>query len=124
MASKVLVKGLIKEIAPEPRHERHSSGHERGHAASYIFAEGRGRGTSRAHGRRSRPEASVAARERGSAASVRRILGDKLADSPGLVRACRSDHQGRDERAYRRTGDVRRHAHPSGAERPGRRAPR
>ncbi|MGW1868933.1 SCO6745 family protein [Streptomyces mauvecolor] len=33
------------------------------------------------------PEASVAVRERGSAASVRRILGDELADSPGLVRA-------------------------------------
>ncbi|WP_406635868.1 SCO6745 family protein [Amycolatopsis sp. WGS_07] len=33
------------------------------------------------------PEASVAARERGSAASLRRILGDELAGSPGLVRA-------------------------------------
>ncbi|MEU4673698.1 MarR family transcriptional regulator [Amycolatopsis sp. NPDC023774] len=33
------------------------------------------------------PEASVAARERGSAASLRRILGDGLAGSPGLVRA-------------------------------------
>jgi hypothetical protein len=33
------------------------------------------------------PEASVAARERGSAASLRRILGDELADSPGLRRA-------------------------------------
>ncbi|WP_234442939.1 helix-turn-helix domain-containing protein [Streptomyces cellulosae] len=33
------------------------------------------------------PEASVAAWERGSAASVRRILGDELADSPSLVRA-------------------------------------
>ncbi|MHC1559076.1 SCO6745 family protein [Actinomycetospora sp. C-140] len=33
------------------------------------------------------PEASFAARERGSAASVRRILGAELAGSPGLVRA-------------------------------------
>ena len=33
------------------------------------------------------PEASVAARERGSAASLRRMLGDELAGSPGLVRA-------------------------------------
>ena len=33
------------------------------------------------------PEASVAARERGSAASLRRILGDELAGSPGLTRA-------------------------------------
>jgi len=57
------------------------------HATSYSFADGRPRGTSRARGRRSPPEASVAARERGSAASVRRILGDELADSPGLVRA-------------------------------------
>ncbi|MFD2468971.1 SCO6745 family protein [Amycolatopsis silviterrae] len=33
------------------------------------------------------PEASVAARERGSAASLRRILGEELSGSPGLVRA-------------------------------------
>ncbi|MFI1510278.1 MarR family transcriptional regulator [Streptomyces sp. NPDC020597] len=33
------------------------------------------------------PEASVAARERGSAASLRRILGDELAGSPGVSRA-------------------------------------
>jgi Helix-turn-helix family len=33
------------------------------------------------------PEASVAARERGSAASLRRILGPELAGSPGLTRA-------------------------------------
>ncbi|MGW5717623.1 SCO6745 family protein [Amycolatopsis sp. NPDC003865] len=33
------------------------------------------------------PEASLAARERGSVASLRRILGDELAGSPGLVRA-------------------------------------
>jgi helix-turn-helix protein len=33
------------------------------------------------------PEASIAARERGSTASLRRILGDELADSPGLTRA-------------------------------------
>lgn len=33
------------------------------------------------------PEASVAARARGSAASLRRILGDELAGSPGVVRA-------------------------------------
>src|SRR6201992_1792327 len=33
------------------------------------------------------PEASVAGRTRGSAASLRRILGDEVADSPGLARA-------------------------------------
>lgn len=64
------------------------------------------------------PEESVAARERGIAASVRRILGDELADSPGLARR-RPDHLSRDERAHRGSGDVRRDAHPSGAERPG-----
>jgi len=32
-------------------------------------------------------EASIAARERGSTASLRRILGDELADSPSLTRA-------------------------------------
>lgn len=38
-------------------------------------------------GRAAHREASAAARERGSAASLRRILGDELAGSPGLVRA-------------------------------------
>src|SRR5581483_9695772 len=33
------------------------------------------------------PEESVAARLRGSTRSLRRILGDDLADSPGLLRA-------------------------------------
>lgn len=38
-------------------------------------------------GRAAHREASAAARERGSAASLRRILGDEPAGSPGLVRA-------------------------------------
>ncbi|MGX6607955.1 SCO6745 family protein [Micromonosporaceae bacterium Da 78-11] len=57
------------------------------HAAFYSFAEGEAARHIPSAWETIPPEASVAARERGSAASVRRILGEKLADSPGLVRA-------------------------------------
>jgi len=58
------------------------------HAAFYSFAEGEAARHIPSAWTTIPPEASVAARERGSAASVRRILGD-LADSPGLV--CAAD---------------------------------
>ncbi|GAA3110909.1 hypothetical protein GCM10017687_24380 [Streptomyces echinatus] len=57
------------------------------HAAFYSFAEGEAVRHIPSAWETIPPEASLAARERGSAASVRRILGDELADSPGLVRA-------------------------------------
>ncbi|WP_433782671.1 SCO6745 family protein [Actinomycetospora sp. CA-101289] len=57
------------------------------HAAFYSFAEGEAARHIPSAWETIPPEASVAARERGSAASVRRILGDELAGSPGLVRA-------------------------------------
>ncbi|WP_134663104.1 MULTISPECIES: MarR family transcriptional regulator [unclassified Amycolatopsis] len=57
------------------------------HAAFYNFAEGEAARHIPSAWETIPPEASVAARERGSAASVRRILGDELAGSPGLVRA-------------------------------------
>ncbi|WP_134729627.1 SCO6745 family protein [Amycolatopsis nivea] len=57
------------------------------HAAFYNFAEGEAARHIPSAWQTIPPEASVAARERGSAASVRRILGDDLAGSPGLVRA-------------------------------------
>ena len=57
------------------------------HAAFYSFAEGEAARHIPSAWETIPPEASVAARERGSAASLRRILGDELADSPGLVRA-------------------------------------
>ncbi|MGW4399051.1 SCO6745 family protein [Amycolatopsis nivea] len=57
------------------------------HAAFYNFAEGEAARHIPSAWETIPPEASVAARERGSAASVRRILGDELASSPGLVRA-------------------------------------
>src|ERR1700761_7157733 len=57
------------------------------HAAFYSFAEGEAARHIPSAWEKIPPEASVAARERGSAASVRRILGDELATSPGLVRA-------------------------------------
>jgi hypothetical protein len=57
------------------------------HAAFYSFADGEAARHIPSAWETIPPEASVAARERGSAASVRRILGDELADSPGLVRA-------------------------------------
>jgi len=57
------------------------------HAAFYSFAEGEVARHIPSAWETIPPEASVAARERGSGAYLRRILGDKLADSPGLVRA-------------------------------------
>ncbi|MGW4197706.1 SCO6745 family protein [Streptomyces sp. NPDC005004] len=57
------------------------------HAAFYSFAEGEAARHIPSSWETISPEASVAARERGSAASLRRILGDELAESPGLVRA-------------------------------------
>lgn len=57
------------------------------HAAFYSFADGEAARHIPSAWETIPPEASVAARERGSAASVRRILGDELAGSPGLVRA-------------------------------------
>ncbi|ALV35210.1 salK [Streptomyces sp. CdTB01] len=57
------------------------------HAAFYNFAEGEAARHIPSAWETIPPEASVAARERGSAASLRRILGDELAGSPGLVRA-------------------------------------
>ncbi|MFE5330323.1 MarR family transcriptional regulator [Embleya sp. NPDC056575] len=57
------------------------------HAAFYSFAEGEAARHIPSAWETIPPEASVAARQRGSAASVRRILGDETADSPGLVRA-------------------------------------
>ena len=57
------------------------------HAAFYNFADGEAARHIPSAWEMIPPEASVAARERGSAASVRRILGDELAGSPGLVRA-------------------------------------
>jgi helix-turn-helix protein len=57
------------------------------HAAFYSFADGEvARHIPRAW-QTIPAEASLAARERGSAASIRRILGHELAGSPGLVRA-------------------------------------
>jgi hypothetical protein len=57
------------------------------HAAFYNFADGEAARHIPSAWETIPPEASVAARERGSAASLRRILGDEVADSPGLVRA-------------------------------------
>ncbi|WP_069466100.1 SCO6745 family protein [Actinacidiphila rubida] len=57
------------------------------HAAFYNFAEGEAARHIPSAWETIPPEASVAARERGSAASLRRILGPELAGSPGLVRA-------------------------------------
>src|SRR6195952_5898567 len=57
------------------------------HAAFYSFADGEAARHIPSAWETIPPEASVAARERGSAASVRRILGDELAGSPGLARA-------------------------------------
>jgi hypothetical protein len=57
------------------------------HAAFYSFADGEVARHIPSAWETIPPEASVAARERGSAASLRRILGDELAGSPGLVRA-------------------------------------
>ncbi|MEU4871653.1 MarR family transcriptional regulator [Streptomyces sp. NPDC021608] len=57
------------------------------HAAFYNFADGEAARHIPSAWETIPPEASVAARERGSAASLRRILGDELAGSAGLVRA-------------------------------------
>jgi hypothetical protein len=57
------------------------------HAAFYSFTEAEAARHIPSAWETIPPEASVAARERGSAASLRRILGDELAGSPGLVRA-------------------------------------
>src|ERR1700722_17823855 len=56
-------------------------------AAFYSFADGEGARHIPSAWETIPPEASIAARERGSTASLRRILGDELADSPGLARA-------------------------------------
>lgn len=57
------------------------------HAAFYNFGDGEAARHIPSAWETATPEASLAARERGSAASVRRILGAELACSPGLVRA-------------------------------------
>ncbi len=57
------------------------------HAAFYSFADGEVARHIPSAWETIPPEASFAARERGSAASLRRILGDELAGSSGLVRA-------------------------------------
>jgi hypothetical protein len=57
------------------------------HAAFYSFADGEAARHIPSAWETIPPEASVAARERGSAASLRRILGTRLADSRGLARA-------------------------------------
>jgi hypothetical protein len=57
------------------------------HAAFYSFAEGEAARHIPSAWETVPPETSFAAWQRGSAASVRRILGDELADSPGLARA-------------------------------------
>lgn len=57
------------------------------HAAFYSFAEGEAARHIPSAWETIPPEASFAAWRRGSAASVRRILGEELAESPGLARA-------------------------------------
>jgi hypothetical protein len=57
------------------------------HAAFYSFAEGEAARHIPSAWETIPPEASIAARERGSAASLRRILGQEMAGSAGLVRA-------------------------------------
>ena len=57
------------------------------HAAFYSFADGEAARHIPSAWETIPPEASIAARERGSTASLRRILGDELAGSPGLARA-------------------------------------
>ncbi|MDD7939082.1 MarR family transcriptional regulator [Actinomycetospora lutea] len=57
------------------------------HAAFYSFADGEVARHIPSAWETVAPMTSFAAWERGSAASVRRILGDELAGSPGLVRA-------------------------------------
>ena len=57
------------------------------HAAFYSFAEGEAARHIPGAWDTVPPEVSFAAWRRGSAASVRRILGEEVADSPGLARA-------------------------------------
>ena len=57
------------------------------HAAFYNFAEGEAARHIPSAWEIVAPEVSVAARQRGSVKSLRRILGAELAGSPGLVRA-------------------------------------
>lgn len=57
------------------------------HAAFYSFADGEAARHIPSAWETVPPETSFAAWRRGSAASLRRILGDELADSPGLARA-------------------------------------
>jgi len=57
------------------------------HAAFYSFADGEAARHIPSAWEVVPPEASIAARMRGSTASLRRILGDEVADSPGLARA-------------------------------------
>ncbi|RDI34876.1 hypothetical protein DFR72_101626 [Lentzea flaviverrucosa] len=57
------------------------------HAAFYSFADGEAARHVPKAWEKIPPEASVAARERGSAASLRRIVGAEMAASPGLLRA-------------------------------------
>ncbi|MFE2263759.1 SCO6745 family protein [Streptomyces griseosporeus] len=57
------------------------------HAAFYNFAEGEAARHIPRAWETIPPEASLAARQRGSAASLRRILGAGMTGSPGLVRA-------------------------------------
>jgi len=57
------------------------------HAAFYSFADGEVARHIPSAWETIPPEASLAARERGSTASLRRILGAELANSSGLVRA-------------------------------------
>ncbi|GAA4022717.1 hypothetical protein GCM10022247_53720 [Allokutzneria multivorans] len=57
------------------------------HAAFYNFADGEAARHIPSAWETISPQASVAARERGSAASLRRILGEELASSEGLARA-------------------------------------
>src|SRR5687768_6532266 len=56
------------------------------HAVFYSFADGEAARHIPRVWDTATPEAALAAREQGSAAALRRILGD-LADSPGLARA-------------------------------------
>jgi hypothetical protein len=98
---------MITFLADEPNEEQFALGHrtywdgyfasraaplgrvpaEVVHAAFYSFAEGEVARHIPRVWETIPPEASVAARERGSAAGLRRILGEDLAGSPGLVRA-------------------------------------
>ncbi|WP_086821050.1 hypothetical protein [Allokutzneria sp. NRRL B-24872] len=57
------------------------------HAAFYNFADGEAARHIPSAWETISPEASLAARERGSTASLRRIIGEELANSEGLVRA-------------------------------------